>query len=108
MIQIIYHRGENKLTVRGHAESAAFGRDLVCASVSVLVNTLAAFARNCRRAGQVQKPTIRLESGDTLILCRAKPAAVAGVTLVMDSICGGFELLAHDYPDYVTYRVYEP
>ena len=37
MTTIVYHRDLCRVTVDGHAQSGEAGRDLVCASVSILV-----------------------------------------------------------------------
>ena len=46
MIKVVYHRDHNKVEVTGHAHSGEAGHDLVCASASILVYTIASFARN--------------------------------------------------------------
>ena len=105
MIQAVYYRKYNRLTVTGHAGSAEPGHDLVCASASMLAYTLAANVANMADNGQVREPIIRNEVGDTEISCNPKHNLKATVTLVFDSVCVGFELLAHDYPDYITYEI---
>ena len=42
MIQAVYDRNENKIAIKGHAYSGEPGHDLICASASMLVYTLAA------------------------------------------------------------------
>ena len=41
MIQVIYYRQYNRVTVEGHAGSGPDGHDLVCSAVSALALTLA-------------------------------------------------------------------
>ena len=55
MITVIYHRDLNRVTVEGHAQSGEVGHDLVCASASILVYTLAAFVENMKSCGQVKR-----------------------------------------------------
>lgn len=105
MINVVYHRKYNRLTIEGHAYSAEEGKDLVCASASMLAYTLAANVANMEHNGQVKKPTIRLEEGDAEVSCMPQRRFGAVVTLIFDSICAGFELLAADYPDYITYKI---
>lgn len=105
MIKVIYHRDINCVTMEGHAESVEKGHDLVCASASILVYTLAAFVKNLKEARQVYNPTVSLKEGDALISCNPPNRYKGSVTLVFDSICGGFELLARDYPDNITYEI---
>lgn len=105
MIQIIYYRSYNRVTVTGHAESAEPGKDLVCASASILAYTLAANVANMADNCQVREPVMKLLEGDTEISCKPRHNLKASVTLVFDSVCIGFELLAHDYPDFVKYEI---
>ena len=105
MIEAIYYRKYNRLTVTGHAGAAEPGHDLVCASASMLAYTLAANVANMADNGQVRQPIIKNNEGDTEISCNPRHNLKASVTLVFDSVCVGFELLAHDYPEFVTYEI---
>ena len=105
MIQAVYYRRYNRVTVTGHAHSAEPGHDLVCASASMLAYTLAANVANMADAGQVRQPIIKNNEGDTEISCNPRHNLKNTVTLVFDSICIGFELLAHDYPEYISYEI---
>jgi uncharacterized protein YsxB (DUF464 family) len=105
MINVVYHRELNRVSMQGHAKSAEKGQDLVCASASILVYTLASFVENMKGAGQVYNPTVELEEGDALIYCDAPPRYKGPITLVFDTICGGFELLARDYPENISYEI---
>lgn len=104
MVKVIYHRSLHRVSITGHALSGEKGNDLVCASVSILANTIAAFVKNMRDAGQVKNPTIQLKDGDALIYCSASGYKSA-ITLVFDSICAGFELLAKSYPENISYEM---
>ena len=105
MIQAIYYRKYNRLTVTGHAGAAEPGHDLVCASASMLAYTLAANVANMADNGQVREPIVKMDEGDTEISCNPRHNLKASVTLVFDSVCVGFELLAHDYPEYIKYEI---
>ena len=105
MVKVVYHRDLNRVTVEGHAKSGEIGQDLVCASVSSLVYALASFVLNMKSAGQVYNPRVELKAGDTLICCAPPNKYKNSVTLVFDAICGGFQLLARDYPDNISYEV---
>ena len=105
MIVAHYHKSAHLLTIRGHAYSGEPGHDLVCASASILGYTLASFVETSRRAHQVKKPVIRLEPGDTVIACRARGDNDAAISLVFDSICAGFLLLAQRYPENIVFNV---
>ena len=105
MIQATYYRKYNRLTVTGHAGAAEQGKDLVCASASMLAYTLAANVANMADNGQVREPIIKLDEGNTEISCNPRHNLKASVTLVFDSVCVGFELLAHDYPEFIKYEI---
>ena len=105
MIQVVYYRKYNRLTMTGHAGAAEPGQDLVCASASMQAYTLAVNVANMADNGQVRQPIMNLTDGDAEISCNPKCNLKNTVTLVFDSICAGFELLAHDYPANISYEI---
>ena len=105
MITVTYHRDHNKVEVTGHAHSGEAGHDLVCASASILVYTIASFAKNTYKAMQSKKLEIKLKEVYAVVGCNAKAPYKAAITLVFDAMCGGFELLARNYPLYVSYNI---
>lgn len=105
MIKIVYDRQATKLTVQGHAYCGEPGHDLVCASASILVYTLASFAKNTHKAKQVKKLVIKLNKGDAEVSFKAKRNYKMAIILACDAICGGFELLARNYPNNVSYEI---
>ena len=102
MIRVTYCRKDHSLTVEGHSLSAEKGKDLVCASASILAYTLANFVSNI---GCATNKVIKLEEGDAEVSCEADPAFDSTVALVFDSICAGFDILAQKYPEYVKYEI---
>ncbi len=105
MIKAIYYRRNHRLTLTGHADSGEAGHDLVCASASTLAYTLASFVSGMAESGQLRARCIKLAPGDARISCRVDPNHDAAVTLAFDSICAGFGLLAHDYPDFIKFDI---
>ena len=105
MIEVVYYRRYNRVTVKGHAKSAEPGHDLVCASASMLAYTLAANVAKMAEGGQVRMPIMHLQEGDTEISCSPRHNLKATVTLIFDSLCVGFEMLASRYPEYITYKI---
>ena len=105
MIQATYYRSLHRVTVTGHAGAAENGKDLVCASASILAYTLAANVANMADAGQVRQPIIENSEGNTVISCNPRHNLKYSVTLVFDAIFAGFQLLAHDYPEFVTTEI---
>ena len=105
MIQAIYYRKYNRLTVTGHARSAEKGHDLVCASASMLAYTLAVNVANMADDGQVREPVVNMEEGNTEISCKPRHNLKSIVTLVFDTVCAGFDLLAYEHPEYISYEI---
>lgn len=105
MIKAVYYRSENKLTVEGHAHSGEQGHDLICSSASILAYTLASFVKNSYKARQTKKPVLKLEPGDAEVSCHPRPRFQLAITLVFDAICAGYELLARNYPDNISYTI---
>ena len=108
MIHAVYHRKFNRLTVEGHARSAEPGHDLVCAAASTLAYTLAHNVMGLEDGGQIRKaPVIELEEGKAEVCVSPRSNFRSVVVLIFDTICAGFSLLAHDYPEYITYEIRE-
>lgn len=105
MVNITYHRDISRVTIVGHANSGEVGKDIVCASVSMLAQTLAAFVENMKEAKQTRYPTINIKEGDAIIDARPQSRHKDAVKLVFDVICGGFEMLSQQYPDNVSYVI---
>ena len=105
MINVIYHRRMNRVTIEGHAHSGEPGHDLVCAGVSTLAYTLAANVGNLEDCGMVRRPTVVLEPGKAEIEAKPKPSHKATTELIFQSVCVGFELLAANSPECVSYEI---
>ena len=90
MIRITRH-SPACVTLEGHANSAAYGKDLICAAVSALTLTLAA------NVEKLEGAEISLVPGDSRIQCGLDAASV------FDCVCKGYELLAGKFPEYVCY-----
>lgn len=105
MIHVVYHRMYNRLTVEGHAQSGEAGHDLVCASASILAYTLAANVKELVRTGQAAEQTVELQAGRAEVSCKPHCRLKTVVSIIFDTVCVGFELLAKDYPEYITYSV---
>lgn len=105
MIEVIYHRKHNRLTVTGHAHSNEYGRDLICAAASALALTLAANVGNMAAKDYVTAYTVRLDPGDAEISCNPRARYRNSVRQVFMSVCVGYEILANQYPDYISYEI---
>lgn len=105
MVRVVYDRDYHRVSLTGHAQSDEKGKDLICASASILAYTLAGFVKKAEEESLVWCSLIYLEEGDAIISCSPNAGQSDGITLVFDSICRGFELLARDYPDNISYEM---
>ena len=103
MICVRYEREQYRLTAKGHACSAPYGTDLVCAAVSMLLHTLERMAWKLECADQAEAFSA-LYPGDGTVRCVPKAGSEAAVHWVMDTVASGLELLAEDFGDYVSYE----
>lgn len=94
-----YHR----IRVKGHAQYAGKD-DMICAGCSMLVYTLAQNIRDLEEWGSVEVMTLNIEPGNTTMDFKVKAKDwVETTNIIMESICRGYELLAAQYPQNVSY-----
>ena len=105
MIQVVYHRKYHRVAVNGHANSGEFGHDLVCAACSAIAVTLGENVEAMKRSGHVRVGTVTYGYGEALVCCTPVSRYNNLVTVIFDAICMGFDRLAKEYPDYITYEV---
>ncbi len=105
MIEVVYYREYNRLTVKGHAQSNEPGRDLICSACSILALTMAANVGHMNASGFVTDAVTILEEGNAEISCKPKARYKAIVKQTFMSVCVGFEILADKFPDYISYAV---
>lgn len=94
-----------KLLVKGHAGSDVKGRDLVCASASILLYALAQAVADMEERGELMSSPIIVteeDKGDALITCQCiSDKSYSDAVSAFNVIRTGFKLLAHNYPQYV-------
>lgn len=104
MIKIAFTDTGKILSLRllGHAGYAEIGKDIVCASASILAYTVAQFVSEAERQGDLESlPTIKLEAGDIHISCepcRDNWKLLQNVFLFAKM---GYIVLSNNYPQYV-------
>lgn len=83
------------LTVRGHASYGEYGKDIVCAGVSALVQALIGWAEN--KPYIIECVDVNEKNGEVLIECQGGEdvAAVFYMTAI------GVEMIADSYPEHV-------
>lgn len=105
MIEVIYYRQYNRVTVEGHAGAGPEGHDLVCAAVSALALTMAGNVSYMEAQEAVHGVIIKLDEGNAEIQCTPYRRYKDSVAQIFRSICVGFELLATKYPSNISYEV---
>ena len=103
MISVLFSTADEAVRVKaiGHANTAPFGQDIVCAAVSVLVCTFAAVLREADEMGKLLSLDIRLEHGEAEIFCKPKPAYRKEVMAWLRYLEAGVDALAERYPEAV-------
>lgn len=98
MINAIYKtNGEtHDFSVRGHADYASHGNDIVCAAVSGIMYALIGWLENNNE--YVGICDIDIGSGNVHIFCDGTERAAA----VFDMASVGLEQIAYKYPDHVS------
>ncbi len=93
---------ELNITVKGHAGQAEKGKDIVCASASILLYTIAQFVMNMVEQGVVESEHIILGEGDAIVSCKCEDYDTFDeVRDAYDLIELGYAVLAKNFPQYV-------
>lgn len=105
MLKVTLLTEGNKLSLRleGHAGYAEHGKDIVCASASILAYTLEQIVKDVENLGYLASPpVIQMNSGDTVISCEAQNYDDFIIAKCMFTFAiRGYSLLAQNYPQYV-------
>ena len=94
------------LSVKGHAGYSVPGEDIICASASILAYTVAQIVKAMDNHGDfAEPPVIKLDSGDSLISCKAKDDDIYAEAMHTYFVAQvGYSLLAFNYPNFVDLR----
>lgn len=94
--------GSMTLSLKGHSGMAEPGKDIVCASATMLAYTLADnVARMFEEDKLKRQPQIKMNRGDVYISARPKGEFYDEVNLVYQVILSGYALLCKNYPQYI-------
>ena len=96
-------KGTIHMKVKGHANAAPKGEDLVCSAATMLVYTVAQAMTFMYEQGQLEeKPHIKIREGKAVVIARPKEDYFAeALHTFWVAQCGG-HVLAKNYPDYVS------
>ena len=96
-------KGTIHMKVKGHADTAPKGADLVCASATMLVYTVAQAMSFMHEQGQLQeKPHIKIREGKAVVVARPKEDFYAETLHTFWVAQCGIHVLARNYPQNVT------
>ena len=104
MIKVTFTETPEKLSLRleGHAGYAEHGKDIVCASASILAYTVAQYVEYEDKQGNLKAPAeIKLESGDSVVTCEPKEDTLKWLWDAYQFAKMGYLILAQNYPQYV-------
>lgn len=104
MIKIVYDKPEMTVTVSGHALFDEPGKDIICAGVSALTDAMLRRVRD-RACWQ---PAFGINRERAVFYVRLTPKnrhAEQTAREMLETICGGYELIARQYPQNVRYEV---
>lgn len=112
MITAVFATDENtgciSLRLSGHAGAGEEGKDVICASASILAYTVAQAMKFMHFKGDLKKkPHIKLKEGSTVITAFPKAEAYDEAFHTFFVAQVGYSLLEHNYPDYVSLDITE-
>lgn len=105
MVTITYFRERSRVEIIGHASFAENGKDLVCASVTILAYTLAGFVDKKEQDEKCWGALTHFQDGEVFISCKANEGYKKEITAGFDTICSGFNILSEKFPEFVKYEV---
>lgn len=109
MVSIECIETDNTLSIQvdGHAGSAEHGKDLVCASVSILAHTAAESMRVMASSGMLCKdPKITMEEGHAVMTINPYQHFFYDCKTLLIVCQIGFDLLAKEYPQFVELKTF--
>ena len=95
-------KGTIHMKVKGHADTAPKGEDLVCSAATMLVYTVAQALTFMHEQGQLEeKPRIMIREGKAIVVAKPKEDYLAETLHTFWVAQCGAHVLAKNYPEYV-------
>ena len=101
MVRIYCNREKLELQIDGHANSAEYGKDLVCCAVSILAESLSRYLDRKEEAGELRYLVNEIAEGRVYISadpCRWDLKETVGA---FEVIREGLKAIAEEYPEYI-------
>ena len=94
--------GSVHMTLKGHAEVAPKGEDLICASATMLAYTVGQAVQFLYEQGKLKKkPKIHIQDGEAVVVATPTEDAYAETLHTFWVAQCGIHILAHNYPQHV-------
>lgn len=94
-------KGCIRLTIRGHAESAPAGQDLVCAGISALAYAAGEAVDRLAESGKLLEESVKLTPGDAEIMALPVAEFRYEVWTVFWTVLCGVNVIARSFPECV-------
>ena len=95
-------KGSIHMVIKGHANAADKGEDLICASATMLAYTVGQAVQFFAEQGKLQKqPKIKIRDGEAVIIATPTEEAYAECLHTFWVAECGIHVLAHNYPQNV-------
>ena len=103
MTRITYDPQHMTIKAEGHAGYAEYGKDIVCAGVSALMQTL----RPALLERGIRNTMYMITTGESRMEVKADPECEERYPclVVFETVLAGLKEIARAYPDYVTIKV---
>lgn len=106
VMRAVWKTGRNDYTVKaeGHAGAGVYGSDILCAAVSVLMQTLANEVENAAKGGIVAKGNVERGHGWMKVEVTPFASTEDKVDAWVNFVKDGLDAIAQDYPDNVNLK----
>ena len=94
-IEALYEENEFYLTIKGHADYAEYGKDIVCSSVSILAFSLQKYLAD--HEDELERLCIDGDDGVMVFSCKIDDYHEHDLRQGIMAIVGGFEILSKNY-----------
>ena len=101
MIESKVNMNEYCVEVKGHANTAPKGEDIVCAGVSALFYTLYEVLEQNRQMLEKKSLKSIMIDGEGTIYCTPKKEYEGNVQMMYLTVLTGLNLMAESYPQYI-------
>lgn len=101
MIKINVDMSDYTVEVKGHANSAPKGEDIICAGISALFYTLYEVLDQNREMLEKNSLKSIQDEGNGTIFCKPKKEYEGNVQMMYMTILTGLNLMAENYPEYI-------